>query len=153
MFEDSKRRRALGIGEDPRAPGGRVRASELRKAQWLAAMRWRRRASRACKSVGLTFTQWLFLDALRELYEETHEAATQSEIAARVELDRATATQVMRALEDKGLVDREGGWKRTWLVFPSEKAEAVLLRLYPLLAAASVRVTESPRARPESGNR
>jgi hypothetical protein len=44
---------------------------------------------------------------------------------------------VMRVLDRKGLIDREGGWKRMWLVIPTKRAEAVLLRLYPLLNAAS----------------
>ena len=107
-------------------------------------MRWRRLANAACKTVGLTFTQWLLLDALRELFEETRDAVTQNEIASRLELDRATTSQVIRALDRKHLVSREGGWGRCALVLPTEKAEALLLRLYPLLDAASAAVRSAP---------
>ncbi|HWZ89630.1 MAG TPA: MarR family transcriptional regulator [Polyangiaceae bacterium] len=91
-------------------------------------MRWRRAVERALVGTGLTFTQWLVLDALRELIAETRDAAIQNEIAARVELDRGTTSLVMRTLEKKGFVDRApditGRALRIWLTDPAE----VLLR-------------------------
>src|SRR4051812_31579185 len=84
----------------------RSAAVDLQKNLWLAAMRWRRAVERVTSEVGLTFTQWLVLDSIRELFEETGDASVQNEIAARTELDRSTISQVLRALESKGLVDR-----------------------------------------------
>jgi DNA-binding MarR family transcriptional regulator len=64
------------------------------------------RGERALGGTGLTFTQWLVLDALDELIAETDETATQTEVAARLELDHGTISLVMRALADRALVDR-----------------------------------------------
>jgi DNA-binding MarR family transcriptional regulator len=82
--------------------------SELRRgrAAWLQAVRWRRAVESELSEIGLTFTQWLVLDATQELSEESGDAVNQSEVARRLELDRMTVSQVMRALERQGLVDR-----------------------------------------------
>ena len=101
-------------------------------------MRWRRAVERALTGTGLTFTQWLVLDALRELIAETRDAAIQNEIAARVELDRGTISLVMRALEKKQLVDRApditGRALRIWLTL---RAEALLREQAAGIEAAS----------------
>src|SRR5450432_4144540 len=70
--------------------------TRARRAEWLAAMRWRRRVEAVLRGVGLTFTQWLVLAGAREIIEESGDAVSQKEIAARVELDGATISQVMR---------------------------------------------------------
>jgi DNA-binding MarR family transcriptional regulator len=112
--------------------------TETRKARWKSAMRWRRAVERALAGTGLTFTQWLMLDALRELIAETRDAAIQNEIAARVELDRATISLVMCTLERKGLVDRApditGRALRIWLTL---RAEALLREQAAGIEAAS----------------
>jgi DNA-binding MarR family transcriptional regulator len=81
---------------------------ELRRGRvaWLAAMRWRRAVEGELSEIGLTFTQWLVLEATHELSEESGDAVNQSEVARRLELDRMTVSQVMRSLERQGLVDR-----------------------------------------------
>jgi DNA-binding MarR family transcriptional regulator len=82
--------------------------AELRRGRvaWLSAMRWRRAVEGELSEIGLTFTQWLVLEATHELSEESGEAVNQSEVARRLELDRMTVSQVMRTLERQGLVDR-----------------------------------------------
>src|SRR6185369_14915220 len=70
--------------EQPGATQG-LRVTEIRKAEWLSAMRWRRHIQAVCASSGLTFTQWLLLDCARQLIAETEDAVIQAEIAARLE--------------------------------------------------------------------
>jgi DNA-binding MarR family transcriptional regulator len=77
----------------------RLSATEARKREWILAMRWRRRAEAALSQAGLTLTQWIVLDALRELIAETEDAVSQNEVCDRVELDRSTISSVMRRLE------------------------------------------------------
>jgi DNA-binding MarR family transcriptional regulator len=101
----------------------RARAESLAtlvgKAQWFAAMRWRRRVERALRTAELTFTQWLVLDATRQLIFETGDAVSQNDVSAKTDLDRATISQVMTTLERKALVDRgisaSGRAWRIWL--------------------------------------
>jgi DNA-binding MarR family transcriptional regulator len=94
-------------------------ATSARKAEWFAAMRWRRRVEAAFSEVQLTFTQWLVLEATRELIGEREDAVNQNQIAARVELGRSTVCQVMFTLQDKSLVSRDiditGREMRIWL--------------------------------------
>ncbi len=79
------------------------------------AMRWRRAVegvlsegarAQAATAARLTFTQWLVLDALRELIADTGDAINQREVAEHVELDHGTISLVMAKLDKKGLVDR-----------------------------------------------
>ncbi|MES1177745.1 MAG: MarR family transcriptional regulator [Myxococcales bacterium] len=108
------------------------------KASWLAAMRWRRAVERVTRQADLTFTQWLVLDAIRELFEETGDASIQNEISVRAELDRATISVVMRNLERKGLVDRGIDMIGTaWRTFLTKRAVSVLDELRPKISAIS----------------
>ena len=102
-----------------------VGSTEAWKAHWKRAMRWRRAVEGALAGTGLTFTQWFVLEALRELVAETGEAATQTEVAARVELDQGTVSLVMGTLDRKHLVDRgpdmTGRARRTLLTDRSKR--------------------------------
>jgi DNA-binding MarR family transcriptional regulator len=69
-------------------------------------MRWRRQAEAELRPLGLTLTQWMVLESTQQLIQETGDAVNQSAVAARVELDKMTTSQVMRTLESRGLVDR-----------------------------------------------
>jgi DNA-binding MarR family transcriptional regulator len=103
------------------------RATRLGKSQWREAERWRRRVEGALIGSGLTFRQWLVLDAIRFLVEETGDAINQNQIAAYVELDRRAISDVMGPLEKKWLVSRGppmSGW--AWRVFLTEEAEVLL---------------------------
>jgi DNA-binding MarR family transcriptional regulator len=106
-----------GLGADGTVPRWLMRSTRQKrvagadatnalKARWKIAARWRRAVEKALAGTGLTFTQWQVLDALDELIAETDEAATQSEVAARLELDHGTISIVMRTLADRALVDR-----------------------------------------------
>jgi DNA-binding MarR family transcriptional regulator len=131
MRADPRRENWCGPEHDT-PPRGVVRksASDVRKLEWLKAVRWRRKVEAALAESGLTFTQWLVLEAIRELNEETDEDPIQNEIALRVELDRATVSPVIQLLGRKRLLDR--GVDRhfaAWSVTLNERAE-VLLRSY-----------------------
>jgi DNA-binding MarR family transcriptional regulator len=122
---------------------GEPSVTDTHKARWKAAMRWRRGVDVALARTGLTFTQWLVLDALRELIAETDDAAIQIEVAARVELDQGTVSLVMRTLADKGLVDRAPDITgRAWRIYLTEPAERLLRE------AADEIETRSARAQP-----
>ncbi len=69
-------------------------------------MRWRRQVEAELREVGLTLTQWMVLDCVQQLIQETGDAVNQSAVAQRAELDKMTISQVMRTLEGRGLVDR-----------------------------------------------
>lgn len=82
-------------------------------ASWRAAVRWRREVERALEDVGLTLMQWLVLDAAATLVREQRDAVSQSEIGRRVEIDRATLSELMMRLAERGLIDRDidaTGW-------------------------------------------
>ena len=113
-------------------------ATQERRQEWLAAMRWRRRVEAVLREAGLTFTQWLVLVAARELIRETGDAVSQRQIADRVELDEATLSQVMRTLDKKGLVSRGPDmFCKAWRVFIDREAERVLDDYRGHLEAAS----------------
>ena len=131
MRADPRRKTWCGPERDL-PPRGVVRssASDIRKLEWLKAVRWRRKVLAALAPTELTFTQWLVLEAIRELREESEEDPIQSEIAVRVELDRATITRVIQHLERRRLSNR--GVDRhfaAWSVVLDERAE-VRLRDY-----------------------
>jgi DNA-binding MarR family transcriptional regulator len=86
------------------APAGNVTASA--GEVYLSAWRWRRAVEGVLKSVGLTFTQWLVLQATDALIRESKDAVNQNAVAARTELDRMTVSQVMTTLAKLGHVDR-----------------------------------------------
>ena len=63
------------VGKRKRVEG---RATGSGKLQWREAQRWRRRVDGALAGSGLTFRQWLVLDAIRSLVEETGDAVNQN---------------------------------------------------------------------------
>jgi DNA-binding MarR family transcriptional regulator len=90
------------------------------------------------ESSGLTFTQWLVLDATRTLIRATQDAVSQGDVAAHLEMHRATVSEAMIALDRQGLVDRgpapDGP---SWRVILTQKASELLQLLDPLIESAS----------------
>ena len=113
----------------------------LKKARWLAANCWRRRVEACLVGRGLTFTQWLVLDATDYLIRETDDAVSQIQVANYLQLNRMTVSDAMTALSNKGLVDRGGAMNgMAWRVFVTNRAEALLRELeHGLKAAAAER--------------
>ncbi|HYQ31273.1 MAG TPA: hypothetical protein VER04_28765, partial [Polyangiaceae bacterium] len=60
---------------------------ELKKRRWLAALRWRQRVKACLAPSGLTFTEWLVLDATAALVDRTGDAVSQNDVGASLELD------------------------------------------------------------------
>ena len=119
-------------------PGPRVGSLELQKAQWLLSARWRKEVARECAKAGLTFTEWLVIDALRELYQELGDAVSQSAVAARAGLRPGNISDSVPALEAKQLISRgPSASGKALRVFPTEEAEQVLNALHPRLEAVS----------------
>ncbi|HEX3851881.1 MAG TPA: hypothetical protein VHW01_13000 [Polyangiaceae bacterium] len=112
--------------------------TQARRAEWLAAMRWRRRVETTLRETGLTFTQWLLLTGASELIAARDDAVSQQEIAASVELDCGTVSQVVHTLVDKDMLsfDLDMGGK-AWRIFLSDRAERVLSELQERVAAVS----------------
>ncbi len=108
------------------------------KAQWWRAMRWRAAVESRLAGTGLTFTQWLVLDALRDLIRESDDAVNQSEVAARVALSRANVSFVMGALERKWLVSRGPDLTgRAWRIFLTDSGEQLLCAVTARVEAAA----------------
>ena len=101
-------------------------------------MRWRRRVEAALSSAGLTFTQWLVLDALHELIAETEDAVSQNQVCERLELDRSTVSEVMCRLQGKQLISRDIDITgRAWRIYLTAEAEALLTDCAIPMAEAS----------------
>ncbi|WP_293681754.1 MarR family transcriptional regulator [uncultured Phenylobacterium sp.] len=90
----------------------------------------RRAFDRKVRDLGLTRPQWRVL-----VYVLDNEGLSQSELARRLELERAPLGQLVRALESLRLVTRRRSAQdaREWIVEAGEKANSVL----PELTAAA----------------
>ena len=66
---------------------------------------WRRQVKRALSPLRLTFAQWLILQTMAELIEETGDAVSELAVANRLGMDRTTVSQVTWRLARSGLVD------------------------------------------------
>jgi DNA-binding MarR family transcriptional regulator len=98
-------RKGARDGAPPRPPHANQGLDHAR-AEYLAAWRWRRRVEATLRDAGLTFTQWLVLDAVERAVTAQRDAVNQSDVARTTELDRMTVSQVMRTLSELGMVDR-----------------------------------------------
>lgn len=109
-----------------------------RTAEWLRAVRWRRRIEELLGPAGLTFTQWLVLSATSELVRAARDALSQNDVAVHLDMHRSTVSDAMVALASLGLVDRgyaaEGPSSR---VFVTAKGAELLAQLGPRLDEAS----------------
>ncbi len=111
---------------------------ELKKRQWLAALRWRRRMEVCLASPGLTFTEWLVLDATRCLVSRNGDAVNPNDVASELELDAMTIWHAMAVLDHRGLVSRGCSMSgKAWRVFVTGEGVDLLHALKPGLELAS----------------
>ncbi|MBS0636074.1 MAG: MarR family transcriptional regulator [Verrucomicrobia bacterium] len=68
---------------------------------WQTATFWRREVDAALHPLELTYTQFVLLSALSELHE-----VSQAELARHTNMDITMTSQVIRALEQKGFIER-----------------------------------------------
>ena len=108
-------------------------------------MRWRREVERELRAIGLTFPQWLVLDATAALVRETDDAPNQNAVAARVELDKMTVSQIMRTLAVERLVDRGPDLSgRAYRICVTKRGAQVWRAGRSRVEAASLRMRERP---------
>jgi DNA-binding MarR family transcriptional regulator len=111
---------------------------ELKKRQWLAALRWRQRMKTYLSSTGIGFTEWLVLDATWTLVHRTGDAVSQNEIARDLELDAMTIWHAMAVLDHRGFVSRGCSMSgKAWRVFVTRKGADFLRAIKPGLEGAS----------------
>ena len=72
----------------------------------MAAARWRRGVERCLEGSGLSFRQWLVLDATRLLMRRSGDAVSQSQVARHLQLERQALSDAMPLLERMSLVTR-----------------------------------------------
>jgi len=73
---------------------------------WHATLRWQRLIAAALRPLGLTHVQFVLLAVLWWFTEVRGERPTQRALADQAGTDRMMTSQVLRALERRGLVDR-----------------------------------------------
>ena len=73
---------------------------------WRVTLRWQRRMTATLRPFGLTHVQFVLLASLWWLSDVLHEAPSQRGLADFADTDRMMTSQVIRALEARGLVDR-----------------------------------------------
>ena len=113
-------------------------ALAVRREEWLRAMRWRRAIEATLRGCGVTFTQWLVLQALETLISETEDAVSHSDVAAHLQLDRATIGVVMKSLEHKRLVSHGDAYmSRAWRVILTRQSKVLLAEHRERLEAIS----------------
>jgi len=111
---------------------------ELKKRQWLAALRWRQRMKTCLAPSGLTFTEWLVLDATWSLVDRTGDAISQSDVAADLEIDAMTIWHAMAVLDHRGLVSRGCSMSgKAWRVFVTRAGVDLLRAVKPSLELGS----------------
>jgi len=111
---------------------------ELKKRQWLAALRWRGRMKTCLASVGITFTEWLVLDAIWSLVHQTGDAVSEIELGKELELDAMTLWHALAVLEHQGLVSRGCSISgKSWRAFATSKGAGLLRAVKPSLEGAS----------------
>jgi DNA-binding MarR family transcriptional regulator len=115
-------------------------------ALWQEAMRWQRGIDRALRGIGLTHTQLLVLGAIERTFVKTSESATQADIAREANLDTATTSAIVRALEKRGLVTRDVGHddRRSWWIAMSPAGHRALEAASPLAEEVGRQVPPVP---------
>jgi DNA-binding MarR family transcriptional regulator len=120
--------------------GGEQRAGVAGMDLWRAAMHWRRVIEAELTDFDLTLAQWLVLHALSKLIATQGDAVSQVKVAADLEMDRVTVSQIMRLLDRRGLVSRgpdlTGPALRIWVTAAGAR---LLARATPRFEAASAR--------------
>lgn len=103
---------------------------------WHASLRWTQEIARALKPLGLTHTQFFMLGAVGWLSKQNGAAPKQREVAEFASLDKVMTSQVLRALEGDGLLERKDDPEdsRAWLLSLTPKGRKLVVE-----AAAKVR--------------
>jgi hypothetical protein len=116
------------------APGPTTRL----RAAWRASHRFQMAAQKALGRN--TFYEWLLLEALKELIDETGDAVSQIAIAKRAVVTKMMASYWMLWMEEHGLVSRgPSADGRAYRILLGELAEDTLRAWNERLEAAGIR--------------
>lgn len=74
---------------------------------WLASNAWQRQMRRALQPWNLTHVQFMILASVQLLGEESEGCVTQRNVARFAGIDENMTSQVIRTLEDDGLLERQ----------------------------------------------
>jgi DNA-binding MarR family transcriptional regulator len=111
---------------------------ELKKRQWLSALRWRQRMKTCLASSGIGFTEWLVLDATWSLVDRTGDAVSENEVAKALELDAMTIWHALAVLDHRELVSRGCSMSgKAWRLFVTGKGADLLRAVKPVVERAS----------------
>ena len=114
-----------GSGLVPFGEGRQMTQSQQRR--WLGAWSWRRRVERVLVGSGLSFRQWLIMEATAALIATTGDAVSQGDVADYLGLNRMAVSRAMTVLDAKGLVSRGGPMSGpSWRIVMAEKGMNLL---------------------------
>lgn len=113
--------------------------SELRR-HWRSAQIFETSVKQVLALAGVSFAEWLLLEALRELREPHRDGLHQAELARATGLSARVVSYWMIRMSEDGLVDRgEGDDPRQWGVMLAERGENTLRACHERLEAAGIR--------------
>lgn len=107
---------------------------------WHATLAWRGAVADALADLDLTPTQFFVLGSLSWLVQ-SGERPNQRALAAHAGVDAMTTSQVVRALEARGLIARrdDPDDTRAFLLAPTAAGRALVAKAAPLVRAADAR--------------
>lgn len=104
---------------------------------WQVTMRWQRRQRTALEGLGLTHVQFVLLAGIA-WFARAGQPVTQARLAQFISVDVMMTSEVVRALERKGLVRRARHPRdaRAWSLALTEPGAATIRQALPLVEAA-----------------
>lgn len=109
------------------ARGEHSRPSVAARKRWRDARAFQADVQTALSKLHVSFAQWLVLETLRELRDETREAVSQNLVADRAGLTRQVVSYWMIVMSELALVDRgPAAAGCAWRVILTEQGELTL---------------------------
>ena len=123
--------------QPPSEPARTPRPSAEQRRRWREARQFQVRAQRALGAIGMPFVEWLLLESLQELIDETGDAVSQAQVADRAGLTKMIASYWMGLMDEHGLIDRGPALDgRSYRVYVGERgADALKVAAARLRAA------------------
>ena len=122
---------------DARDNARAVRPTAQLRQRWRQSRQFQTRAQKALG--GYAFFEWLLLEALQELLDETGDAVSQIQVAERAGLTKMLTSYWMSDMAERGLVDRGPALDgRSYRIIMGELGKRVLAQCSDRLAAAGL---------------
>lgn len=107
--------------------GEHVRSSAAARKRWRDARAFQADVHTTLVRQRVSFMEWLLLETVRELCDETGDAVSQNQVAERAGLTRQVASYWMIAMTENYLVDRgPSATGHAWRVILTELGERTL---------------------------